>query len=305
MLLIGSCAARAQFPSFREPHDIDFVCTEEQMHKYVKKNEEIGNIVDGLEPKSIDHWACKITSGISLLKWVEFGIAKDGNSSERILQRCGTTSFAPVDVLMMIKKSHLYWQLNFDKHIKDYHFFKSKGVVLDDELKDILKQRIKETEVRVGKPMTPSLKQTKDAFFGQSAKRVTYYFDHDNIHQVMAHKEKPMYTYMQKEEDEVFCTKAMWETFSIKDRVQCVQEEAYVIAIERKILPMLFGGGSPWSAINAYKWSVMRVCTSLSSGWFREAAIELWQEIMDAYNPEYVTKFLTAVDSGSIKKVKE
>jgi hypothetical protein len=82
-----------------------------------------------------------------------------------------------------------------------------------------------------------------------------------------------------------------------------VQEEAYVIALERAIIPMLFEGGPLAQPLEAYKWAVMRICTTLCSGWFREWALEHTNMALDYYDPGYVEKFLKAVDDGLIERI--
>jgi hypothetical protein len=43
----------------------------------------------------------------------------------------------------------------------------------------------------------------------------------------------------------------MWEEFTFEQKSKCVLEEAYVIGLERKILPMMFGGKSYFSSQEA------------------------------------------------------
>ncbi|MGI4811884.1 MAG: DUF7275 domain-containing protein, partial [Janthinobacterium lividum] len=53
----------------------------------------------------------------------------------------------------------------------------------------------------------------------------------------------------------------------------------------------------------AFDWAVMRICTTLCSGWFRTFALDDWPQVQFNYDPKYVNKFLTAVDSGKIKRI--
>jgi len=48
---------------------------------------------------------------------------------------------------------------------------------------------------------------------------------------------------------------------------------------------------------------LMRICTTLCSGWFREFATDNWSKIVDQYDKDYVLKFLEAEYSGLIKKI--
>jgi hypothetical protein len=52
-------------------------------------------------------------------------------------------------------------------------------------------------------------------------------------------------------------------------QIKCVKEEAMVIALERFLLPGL--SSDPFMA---YKFALVRICTTLTKGWFREFAID-------------------------------
>ena len=83
----------------------------------------------------------------------------------------------------------------------------------------------------------------------------------------------------------------MWNKFTFEEKCKCVLEEAYVIALERKILPMLFGGGSYFSSKEAFDWSLMRISTTLCSGWFRQFATDNFLRIKQYINYNYVEQF--------------
>ena len=67
---------------------------------------------------------------------------------------------------------------------------------------------------------------------------------------------------------------------------------------------MLFGGKKYISSKEAFEWALMRVCTNLCGGWFREHATNNYLQINDMYNKDYVEDFLGKYDKGLIKKVK-
>jgi hypothetical protein len=96
----------------------------------------------------------------------------------------------------------------------------------------------------------------------------------------------------------------MWDLFSYEDKCRCVLEEAYVIALERRILPALYGGSSVWStASEALDWALMRICTNLCSGWFRDFATRNYPEIRELASTSYVEAFLSKVHNGDIFRV--
>ena len=201
---------------------------------------------------------------------------------------------------MSLKKSHIHFPIKFEKHIQDYNFLLSK--LKEDKLQRITKINFRETEKRVGELKTPSLKKSTMNFFGQSDGYVKYFYIHDDIHRVMAHYDKPVYEDMQVDESSAWCERDMWENFAFEKKAKCVLEEAYVISLERKIIPMLNGCGEIISSKKAFNWAIMRICTTLCSGWFRQFATDNYTEIVKYYNPDYVKKFLKSETDGLIKK---
>ena len=159
-------------------------------------------------------------------------------------------------------------------------------------------------EIAVRKLRTPVLAKDSEKFFSESAGSVEYRFIHDDIHDVMAHYDKPMYTHMQKEgTNSAFCHKSMWDDFSFEDKCKTVLEEAYVIALERKLIPHHFDKSKPfWTPELALDWSLMRICTNLCSGRFRQFACDNYEEIRQFINPKYHIKFFRAYNQGLIKE---
>jgi galactose-1-phosphate uridylyltransferase len=209
--------------------------------------------------------------------------------------------FASPEVLFSLKRSHINFPIRFNKHIEDYtllynHF---DGI---DYLDDITKINFKETEDRLGKLKTPSLNKSVEEFFGQSNGYVKSYFVHDDIHKAMAHYHKPLYEMMQVDKNLAKCEKDMWNLFTFEDKCKCVLEEAYVIALERRIIPMIFGGGKGYTSEEALDWALMRICTTLCSGWFRKFATNNYYGIKKLVNKNYVEKFLTEYENGNITR---
>ena len=108
----------------------------------------------------------------------------------------------------------------------------------------------------------------------------------------MAHGEKPMFTKMQKDSNLVECSKELWDKFNSRQKMMCVLEEAYVIALERHMIPQIVDNLPGLSSHTAFEWALKRICTTLCSGFFREYAIMNYQNIMSNYDYNYVDKFL-------------
>ena len=299
MLIVGSKALKFHFPNFkREVKDIDII----------GYSDDVNTLCDLLSPieikKSKNTVLLKnITNKTDLFNTnnVEVLLADNSVSLRKYMQYDSVSLFASPEVLFSLKKSHIHFPIKFEKHIGDYSFLYGhfKGI---DYLDDLTKINFKETEERLGKLKTPSLNKSVDKFFGQSTEFVKSYFIHDDIHRVMAHYEKPLYEKMVVEKTSALCDKKLWTIFPYEHKCQCVLEEAYVIALERKIIPMLFGGGRGYTSDEAFDWALMRICTTLCSGWFREFATNNYFIIKKLYNKNYVEKFLTEYENGNITR---
>lgn len=306
MIIVGSKALLQHFPNInREVNDIDIIGNGSDITylinllnpEVIKTTEYITSLININRSGIYDKNNVEILNSDaseSLRNYVEY---ENNNKIDSNIK------FASKEVLFSLKKSHINFPIKFDKHIKDYSIlYDDLGGV--DILKDNTKLNFKETENRVGKLKTPSLNKSTKMFFDQSNGYVKSFFIHDDIHKVMSHYDRPIYERMQKTADLAKCEKSMWELLSFEEKCKCVLEEAYVISLERKILPSILGGEKWISNNDAFNWSLMRICTTLCSGWFREFATNNYFRIKEYYNEDYVYKFLTAYNNGEINRNK-
>ena len=305
MLVVGSKALNYHFPDLkREVKDIDIIGTKDDI-KYlintlspekIRETESITTLFNIQTPNEFFNTKnveiLNADNSEALSEYIKFD-TQDGKLGSGL-------RFASPEVLLSLKKSHINFPIKFEKHIKDYNFLLSK--LKEDKLSKITKTNFKETEKRVGELRTPSLKKSTMNFFGQSDGYVKYFYIHDDIHRVMAHYDRPVYEDMQVDSSSAWCEKDMWNKFSFEKKAKCVLEEAYVIALERRIIPMLNGCGEVVTSKKAFEWALMRICTNLCSGWFRQFATDNYLNILEYYNPNYVQKFLKAESEGLIKK---
>lgn len=306
MLIIGSLAFNHHFnPGSSTNYDVDVIANEEELEflissldpenvvyntKWIASLKNIRNRHYPFDKNNVEVMISNVSE--SLRMYLKYEMADTG------------LHIASPEVLFSLKKSHIHFPIKFDKHIKDYCFLYDhfSGV---DKLSYITQINFKETEERVGQLKTPSLMKSTNKFFGQSKNYVKSWFIHDDIHRVMSHYDKPLYENMQTDSSSAWCKKDMWELFTFEDKCKCVLEEVYVIALERKIIPMLFGGGKIYTSKEAFNWAFMRVCTTLCSGWFREFATNNYFRILEFFNKEYVEKFLLSYQDGNIKMIVE
>lgn len=306
MLVIGSQALHYGLIGVgkalgRVPTDLDIFAREDEAYNALNF---MGVTYDTVTPGKL---LCKAPDGMR----IEVEIAGYGDSTDLYMQygenMCTlpqmkfyglAMDLAPLSMLYSLKKSHRHFPRFFEKHVRDYNRLRThfQGVDVFDRI----------TQLRYlerGKLKTPSLqKSTKDFFDDKVSNRT---FIHDQIHEVMAHEERPMFERIKVDPNLVKCSKEKFFALTHEQRDWCVQEEAYVIALERGIIPMLFEGGRIVTPIDAYKWALMRICTTLCSGWFREYALENYDNLMLKYNWTYTHKFLDAVEAGRIERIQK
>jgi hypothetical protein len=295
MIIIGSHALNRHIKGYSTPNDMDFIGTEKDILAYCYNN---GILVDKKKYTNLTVYCGTDANG----KYYEFEVAISGRSSDDYLKYMNDTEgrliYASLEVLYSLKKSHINFEIKFDKHIKVYHLL--KDILIDDKLVDITTKRYNETKERL-KVTLPKLNQSVQDFVSESQGAVKRIYDHDDIHRIMAHGNNPAYFKIQPDITRVWCSKELWNILDEQEKIEMVLEESYVIALERKIIPMLRQGGRLHTTRQAFNWALMRICTTLASGYFRQYAVDNYYKICDNYNANFVDKFLDAVERGDVK----
>ena len=192
------------------------------------------------------------------------------------------------DHIYLMKKAHVNHPAHWAKTIEDYHWLKGRMVSVvggpflwkPEEL-EFYEQRREESRLR-----HPNLNQTNEKFFGQSKGYVTQIYPHDAVHFATCYGSVPIYTLLKRDQRKAWCRKDIWETSVTEEcRLNCVREEAMVVALERFILM-----GVTEDQNLAYQWALKKICTTLCSGWFRDFAVENWPVLKDPTH-DYVADF--------------
>ena len=95
---------------------------------------------------------------------------------------------ATPDAIYTIKCSHAIYDIKWDKTKGDILWLKANGCKLIEPLYSLLKDHWKKEH---GNKDFLSLNQTKEDFFTDN---VTYIYDHDMLHDLVAYPNPPMYT---------------------------------------------------------------------------------------------------------------
>lgn len=181
--------------------------------------------------------------------------------------------------LAIIYRSHLHRDWNWDAHITKYHKFILPLLEDSSHLSNpVLLERIKLTK-KAYPQGNPNLMQSNEMFFDDPVEKV---YDHDFLHELYAYEDRPMFEKLKHEGEEgkAWCAKDLWEQLSQLQKLQCVAEESYVIATERFMVP------NDWNypTKKAFYYALKKVCTTLTSGWFRDFAIDNFPQVFELFD---------------------
>ena len=201
------------------------------------------------------------------------------------------------DVMYMLKMSHRFLKNSphFLKTMYDIKYLRKLGASIPKVLKEHYLRRQKEQYWY----SHPKLNVSKKEFFSDDG--VNYIYDHDSIHEsIVLPGNKPVWTAFSC--GQVMSSKeAFFGKLSQSERLLAVLEESCVLAIERSY--------APYPDVLTYKQAfdkaLEKVCTSITSGWFREFAWEHYDEVQALYDEIYFKRFDEARIAGRVKLFKE
>lgn len=288
--------------------DIDVVMSYTDFKSFVQKNK---SFIKSLTPKTAHKYSAVLLSGdkkinyeieldtLGSVKWLidNKSLIEVNNYTDPF----GNDFAIPnMEILYLTKRSHIFMPIHHEKNIIDYQRLRD-NCNLDEAEKYKDYYSIRNAEAIERSPRkSPSLSMTNDEFFDRSADIVGYVFIHDDIHEAVKHYEKPVYEMIKRDFESAWCEKDMFFNLPHEYQISCVQEEAYVIALERYLI---LRKGNYNDFFQAYKDALTRICTTLCSGFFREFAVNNYNEIVKKYNSNYVQKFKCAVENGLVRKM--
>jgi len=270
--MVGSQAMRYFDLTGRKCLDTDYICTYHEYSDDVERSKNKGTFVCSYQ-ESKEYFVLKTTGGI-----FEYEITDFSDSGRQlhdiILEKSLHSGIAAKPcVLLSLKESHKYKKNSphFYKTMSDIRALRAYGVIEPDYLKQWRVFREAET-YRYSHPV---LEQKKDDFFKTDG--VDYVYDHDSIHRSVAVEAVPAYTKYMKDGAEVNCDKQKFLSLPEHIKIYGVYEEACVLAIERSLAPIPLA----MTPEQAFKYALMKVCTSITSGWFREYAWENHDKVLE------------------------
>lgn len=299
LLMIGSTAMNFRIQQLtRKPRDMDLVGSYRDVMAYAKSYVDDTNRIVACYP--IDDAKTQIVK-YSSGQIIEASLAWDGSLAAEFLDLVSKDAASTVvgeflvpslDVLYMLKMSHRYLRNapSFQKTMRDIQLMRRHGAKLPEAYADHYIRRQKEQYNYAH----PKLNVNKTDFFKGDG--VMYVYDHDSIHEAVKHLARPAYSYFKPDDSQVKVSRAMFEALPEETKLLSVLEEAYVLAIERSQVPY----GDRMTPESSFQIAMNKVCTSITSGWWREFAWENYDTVYSMYSSNYVRRFWDAVENGTV-----
>lgn len=179
---------------------------------------------------------------------------------------------ATPDAIYTIKCSHATYDIHWDKTKLDILWLKSKGCEI---IPDLYKALVEYWKKEHGNKEFLSLKQPKTKFFTDN---VTYVYDHDYLHELVAYPNRPVYESVLKDGEEVLIDKDKFFMLPFEQQVRMFKEEVSVIACERFLINPRARGKVSW--FKAYRMALRKTVTTLTKGWASEFIIMNLEEFV-------------------------
>lgn len=315
ILLIGSQALRDSNIEVGRPQlDFDFIATPEAAAAYVKNK-----LKDGLYPEAKVQYS-EDAKYLYLFRGkdmpiIEFELAWPDSTALDLLERvdrrangltADITSFSDGLVIATASPKLVY-------ALKMSHRFKKNSTHFKKTRDDILLLRRLghgKLPIRMGEWYKARVKETysykhpklqgvsKADFFKDDG--ISYVYDHDAIHWAVNHLPDPAYRYFQPDGEEIGTSKEEFFKATRVVQLLAVLEESYVLSLERAIIPYNLWDNEA-ACRRAFETALEKVCTSITSGWFRTFAWENYDIVRGMYDIEYVKRFKVRADHGLIK----
>lgn len=297
MIVIGSMALKShaitQGRPFREPADWDVVGSFAELQTISKSARSCMPVEGGK----------KFLLNVGNKK-MEFEISWPGSAAELLVELCEDVKpkdfpvlgveivVAPLTLLYTLKMTHRFKKgSHFLKTRSDIMFMREMGISIpsDHDTQEFF--RLRQNEALNYEH--PKLNRSKSEFFSPV---VDYVYDHDSVHWAIRRGPQPAYEYFKPPGNEVLTSRSMFEDLPYDIQLNAVIEESTVLALERSQIPHR-GKITP---MDSFKIALEKVCTSITSGWFRTFAWENYDAALAAADPQYAEKFFRL--SSTVRK---
>lgn len=304
-MLIGSRSLALRLGSAfrRSPIDFDWASTKAEFDQWMERESHKVQPTKVYELPEYSKWICEGNTNC------EFEIVKEGSSSELLTKLVESdpdtieTQFGLIpslNLLFAIKQSHRFKKFNHDprpwfKHCQDWHLMKRCGAEIKPEHEAFLKLREAESYAN---QKHPKLNVSKSDFFKDDG--IQYIWSHDDLHEAVKVNDTVAYTHYLQDNEPVKCSKQKFFAVSEHIRLSGGAEEGMTLALERSLIP----SPGAWTPDYAFHFAMGKVCSSITSGFFRLWCFEALPEILKLYNEtskDYYGKFQRALADGKVR----
>jgi len=157
----------------------------------------------------------------------------------------------------------------------------------------------REVEARTPPVHRASMRAPNEAFFGEFKHDDIRLYEHDDLHRTTCYYDEPLYLKAKDDRSLAIIPRHNFERMSHLDRSRLVREECHAIALERVVIPAR-ALNLPCNPDHAYLYALHRICTDLATGWFRDFAIESFDELAAA-DTDFAGRFDDAVGAGVVR----
>ena len=216
------------------------------------------------------------------------------SSFQYILDSNPNLEYATPEILYTLKLSHCFWNIHWNKTMRDILFFQQKRIKHDEEL--FQKLYLDWNNIH-GSKKKVKLKKRNEEFFKDNVDRI---YIHDDLHYAVAYYKEPLYQKIKSDKSSAATSQILFEQLSFEDKIKLCREESYVTALERILIPSEFTKSRKFAYIEAIKC----LLTSMTSGWFPKFIALHWYLLYDLDDHDFVALFKTALIENKIKKSK-
>lgn len=256
MLVIGSLALFS-FGVVGSYNDTDVICTKDEYLSLVQPNELV---IKETDTKIVTNDGCM---------YHEYNIIPaelDPDNPYSILHEVCCSKvfrgvrFATPEACLAIKYCHRFKDSkHFDKTRNDIKKLEALGIKRQEHELFTLVEKL-----FLRKPVSLAVKA--DEFFRKEDK--FYKYKHDDIHAAIVYPEEPAYKKILK--GEVQCSKELFDSLNLDDKLACAIEETFVLLLERSVIPNSTTALTQTKLEKLFDLSLRKVCTRITSGYFRE-----------------------------------
>lgn len=188
--------------------------------------------------------------------------------------------YLPKDALYTLKLSHIFWDINWSKHMFDIQWMQDMGCHV---IEDLFYELYEFWQDYHSKNTRSDLKMTSKEFFDNA---VDTGFEHDWLHTLIS--DPPTYTKVLKDGKEVEVSEEKFNKLTHREKLDLVFEEVYIMAWERMY---------KWHYRKAYSTMLKKFIISHAPMW---EALFILENYAYLYKPEF--DYFKVIEDGIREK---